>query len=65
MVLVVLVVTETFANRHYGLVPNYEIVKVDFKPISILRSTVHGYKQTDHNGSAIYEFLRMLLEIEN
>lgn len=65
MALVVLVVAETFANSHCGLVPTDEIVKVDFKHISILRGTVHGYKQTDHYGSAIYEFLIMLLEIEN
>ena len=65
MVLVVLVVTETFANRHYGLVPNYEIVKVDFKPISILRSTVHGYKQTDYKASTIYIYLKIIHAIEN
>lgn len=65
MVLVVLVVTETFANRHYGLVPNYEIVKVDFKPISILRRAVHGYKLTDYKGSTIYAYLTKLPEFEN
>ncbi len=65
MVLVVLVVTETFVNRHYRLVPNYEIVKVDFKPISILRRAVHGYKLTEYKGSTIYIYLKIIPAIEN